>query len=287
MTANLLKNAILSEKIDWIAYSMRNNNQFDFPTYIDAHWKKIPPLRNYTNGEENKQGVKRFWNTENTHQGKLVILSGAASAILQDNQLDFLRMVNTRDLKPTRIDYALDITHSRIRPQTATKFLRLGEAVTHAQSAIVTKDEFRGGYTQYVGTKSSETYTRIYDKSKEQKADYPWVRFETVYQGDRAKASLQAYLQCGSTRPLIKRHIDFPGWSDFQTIMHSPVVKLRAQLRETNTRHWLLTQVAKSMAKELSRDEEHDLWFQFSAAVKRELMILEPKCDILDSVSKT
>lgn len=271
MSFSALKNAVLSEKIDWIAYSQAYKLEWDFPDYIDAHWKKVSPLRNYTNGEENKQGVRRYWNVENTHQGKYVVLGGAASATLQGFQLDFLRGVHTSGRKTTRIDFALDITHSKLKAQTANQRLKLGDVVTHAQSAIVDYDEFKGGFTQYVGKKSSETFTRIYDKSKEQHTDYSWTRIETVYQGARGAPALQAYLECESTRPLIKRHVDFPGWADFQTIMRGDLVELHVPPIETDTRHWLLTQVAKSMASELSRDEEHSFWFSFQEAVKEEL----------------
>lgn len=271
MSFSALKNAVLSEKIDWIAYSQAYKLEWGFPDYIDTHWKKISPLRNYTNGEENKQGVKRFWNVENVHQGRYVVLSGHASAMLGENQRQFLHGVHTSGKKMTRIDFALDITHSKLKAQTANKHLKAGDVITHAQSAIVDYDEFKGGFTQYVGKKSSETYTRIYDKSKEQKTDYSWVRIETVYQGARATPALQTYLQCESTRPLIKRHVDFPGWTDFQTVMQGDIVQLYVPPKETDTRHWLLTQVAKSVAGELFRDEDHQFWFVFQDAIKQEL----------------
>lgn len=274
MVATALKNAILSEKIDWIAYSQTNSFEWDFPDYIDSHWKKVYPLKNYTNGEENKQGLRRYWNTEIMSQGKHVVMSGTASGILQENLNGFLSWLMKSGRKPTRIDYSVDVTHSKLKAETANRYVKKREIITHAQSARVVTDEFKGGFTQYLGTKSSETYTRIYDKSKEQKTDYGWVRFETVYQGDRAKASVQAYLQCESTRPLIKAHVDFPRWEDFGRIMSGDTVKLFVPPKETNTRHWLLTQVAKSMAGELSRDEDHTLWFEFIEAIKIELVEL-------------
>jgi len=269
--------AILAEKIDWIAYSQSITINWDFPDYIDNHWKEIRPLQFYDHGEENKQGVKRYWCKEHPEQGRRVVLAGQSSAILQENQFDFLQWINTTDRKATRIDYALDITHSRLTPQTVRRHLLAGEAVTHAKSLLRTGELINEGDTQYVGRKSSETYTRIYDKAVEQKVTFPWLRVETVYQGDRAKPSLATYCQCKSTRPLIARHIDFPEWKDWIQIMSRNVVQFSVPPHETATRSWLLGQVAQAMAKELHRDEDHIFWFDFQQAVQNELDRLEEK----------
>jgi len=282
MPYTALKNAVLSEKIDWIAYSQAVTLEWDFPDYIDTHWKDVRPLRNYTHGQENKQGVRRYWNVERASQGRFVVLPGVASGILQEYQSNFLQWVSTTDRKATRIDYAIDITHSQFRPSAVRRHLLNGDARTHALSALRTGDIFTEGDTQYVGKKSSETYTRIYDKSVEQKTDFEWVRVETVYQGERANPSLQAYCECKSTRALIKRHVDFPNWRDWCAIMSGDVAQFTVPLKETATRAWLLGQVAQAMAKELIRDEEHSFWFEFQDRVKWELDRLEDNHNVIN-----
>ena len=278
MPRSCIKGAILAEKIDWIAYSHSIMIEWGFPDYIDNHWKKIRPLQFYDHGEENKQGVKRYWSEEHPKQGRRVILAGQSSAILQDNQFDFLKWINTTGRKATRIDYALDITHSKLTTQTVRRHLLNGEAVTHAKSLLRTGELISEGDTQYIGRKSSETYTRIYNKAAEQKTEFPWLRVETVYQGSRAKPSLETYCSCESTRPLIARHIDFPEWQDWLQIMSRNVVEFSMPPHETATRAWLLGQVAQAMAKELHRDEDHLFWFDFQQAVKDELDRLDEKC---------
>ncbi len=285
MTYTTLKGAILAEKVDWIAYSQAINLEWGFPDYIDQHWKIIKPIRFYAHGEENKQGVKRYWNTEQPQNGRHVVLAGQASGILQENQLNFLQWVNTTDRKATRIDYALDITHSKLTPKVVRRHLLAGEGVSHARSLLRTGELLAEGDTQYVGRKSSETYTRVYDKAAEQHTDFSWCRVETVYQGDRAKPSLASYCECQSTRPLISRHIDFPEWQDWRKIMSDSVVEFSSPQRETATRAWLLSQVAKAMAKELQRDEDHLFWFSFQEAVREELEELDRKA-IIDTMSK-
>ncbi len=276
------KTEILAEKIDWIAYTQKSSVDWQFPDYISDKWKRISPLRNYTNGEENQQGIKRFWNTITTSQGRQVLMDGQASGILGEKLDPFLLFLGSLDAKPTRLDFAVDITHSNFKPKGVVTHLRSGNVVTHAQSALQVHDEFKGGFTQYVGTKSSETFTRIYDKAVEQKTNYPWVRIETVYQGDRAEASLQAYLQCKSTRPLIKRHVDFPRWRAFQRVMLGDTVKLFVPPRITKTRAWLLSQVAKSVAREISMDENHEFWFEFRDKIAEELRDIDKKLVLVD-----
>jgi len=282
MTNTSLKNAVLSEKIDWIAYTQTQNFEWQFPAYIEDKWKDIAIPRFYTHAQENTQGVKRFWNIENAKQGRSVVLSGAASAILQDNQLDFLQWVNTSGRKATRIDYALDITHSKLTPALVGWHLLNGVAVTHASSRLRIGELGANADTQYIGKKTSETYTRVYDKGLEQKVDFAWLRVETIYQGERARPSLQEYCECQSTRPLIKAHIDFPKWRDWKIIMSGDVAKLDTPARETRTRAWLLSQVAKSVAREIAMDEDHTFWFTFRDRVAQELEQFERKSDIID-----
>ena len=282
MTYTCLKGAVLSEKIDWIAYSQAVTLEWDFPAYIDTHWKEIRPLPRYDHGQENKQGVKRFWSSETPSQGRFVVLAGRASAILRENQYDFLQWVSITGRKATRIDYALDITHSKLTPQVVRRHLLAGEAVTHALSKLRVGELGGDGDTQYVGRKSSETYTRIYDKAVEQSVDYSWCRVESVYQGDRAKPSLQSYCGCKSVRPLIRKHVDFPKWRDWQEIMSGDLVQFNMPQHETATRAWLLGQVAKAMARELARDEEHSFWFEFSDRVNTELQAIEGKGGTID-----
>jgi len=270
-----LHHAKIAEKIDYIAYSQAFHLEFDFPDYIDRHWKEIANIAHYNKAEENKQGVRRYWNTENPSQGKRVVLAGQASGVLLENQFNFLQWINSTPRKATRIDYAVDILHSKFTPNVVRRHLLAGEAVTHARSKLRNGELIEDGDTQYIGRKTSETYTKIYDKKAEMAADFSWTRIETTYQGARAHPSLRSYCECKSTKPLITRHIDFPQWSDWLQIMSRDVVEFSIPQRQTATRAWLLGQVAKAIAKELARDEDHLLWFDLQNAVKVELDRLE------------
>lgn len=274
MSTTALKNAVLSEKIDWTAYTQPYAMDWDFPPQIDNHWKDTKCLPHYNKAQENPQGVRRYWHTENLRQGRYVVLDGVSSGILRECQLDVLEWVNTGGRKATRIDFALDILHSDFHPRMVRRRLERGEAVTHAQSFLTMDDLSTRGFTQYVGRKQSETYTRIYDKAIEQGASYSWIRVETVYQGERARPALQAFCEGKSTRPLIRAHVDFPKWRDWQQLFTGSVVKLQTPQKETRTREWLLSTVSKSIAKELTMDDDHQFWFQMIEAIGKELALL-------------
>lgn len=277
-----LKTEVLAEKIDWLAYTLKNNEGWAFCEDIDQHWKKVSPLKNYTHGEENKQGVRRYWNTISSRQGHQVVCSGGVLTADGFPIDGMLISVGQSAAKCTRIDFCLDIAHSDFRPKACISHLRARDVVTHARKIPKYEDDWQGGFTQYVGTKASETYTRIYDKQAEQKTDYAWVRVETVYQGARAEPALSSYLQHKSTRRLILSHVDFPKWKAWRRVMSGNKAKLTYPPRKSATREWLLNQVAKSIAKELKQDDEHAFWFEFSDAVRNEYRELVGVEEIID-----
>ena len=271
----------IAEKIDWIAYSQKTNIQWGLPPFIEDKWKPIHPLPNYTHGEENNQGVKRFWNTVKTSQGKYVVLSGNAMTNIQEYQQQFMEFLAGWDCKPTRIDYCVDITgKSLFNPKACVTYLRKREVKTHAQQIPKYVDEWQGGFSQYIGKKGSETYTRIYDKKAEQHTDYSWSRIETVYQGERAEASLHAYLLSKSTVSLIRNHVDFPTWRQWNRVMQARKVKLLFNRKQSNTREWLLGTVATSIAKELLLDDDQQFLFDMIGRVREEYKRLTGDEDI-------
>src|SRR4051812_13365154 len=104
MIDNSQKTEVLREKIDWLAYTQKNSVDWQFPSFVSDKWKPISPLRNYTNGEENSQGVKRFWNTIRSDQGRLVVLGGSSLDMLGENRHEFVSFSGGLDNKITRVD---------------------------------------------------------------------------------------------------------------------------------------------------------------------------------------
>lgn len=277
-----LKTEILAEKIDWLAYTLKSNEGWAFCDEMDDHWKAVRPVQNYTHGEENKLGVRRYWNTITATQGRMVVCSGGVCTSSDFPMESTLRTLAESPAKVTRMDFCLDIVRSDFKPQACVTHLRLRQVKTHAREIPKLSDDWKGGFTQYVGKKTSETYTRIYDKAAEQKTDYPWVRVETVYQGDRAEPAFSSYLQHKSTRKLILAHVDFPKWKAWRRVMSGDKAKLTYAPRISNTRQWLLNQVAKSLAKEMAMDGKEAFLFDFIDKVRDEYRELVGVQEVID-----
>lgn len=214
-------------------------------------------------------------------QGRKVEWSGSTLNYTEEQLSHLFSFVAGMNNKVTRVDYCVDVFGQSFEPSGCVRHLRNRDVITHAKYIPRMQDDWSGGFTQYVGTKSSETYTRIYDKAAEQKIEGRWSRIETVYQGDRAEASLQAYLQHKSTRPLIRAHVEFTKWKAWKRIMAGDKAKLIITPKQTNTREWLLETVAKSIAKELLLDDDQAFWFEMIDRVKMEYRKLS-KDDTID-----
>jgi len=275
-----LKTEKLAEGIDWLSYSSKSTEEWGFPSYILDDWKPIHPLQNYTHGQKNKQGVLRFWNTTRDTQGRYVIFGGSVLPTFQEYQQEFLQWVSMKNVKPTRIDFCVDITHSNFNPKAVVSQLRERKVKTHAKAIPKYTDDWLQGFTQYVGLKTSETYTRIYDKKVEQKTDYPWIRIETVYQGQRAEAAFASYIQHKSASSLIKSHVDFPEWRAWNRVLRGRKCKLHYVAKESNTRAWLLSQVCKCIAGELLLDDDQRFLFQLMDRIREEYRVLSPDDEI-------
>lgn len=268
----------VSEKCDWVAFTVPFYKDLKWPDCIDQNWKEIRPIRNYNKGQENKQGVKLFWHTERPGQGKHIVVSGTALMNLGTNISTLLSHVSKEDYRITRLDLCVDVICSNLNPKNATYHLIKGQYKSHARSAPKWDDSLKAGYTQYVGKKTSETYFRMYDKASEMGTKYPWIRAEIVFQGDRGTSALNAYLRDGSVAGLIRSYVDFPQWKKWKAIMGAPKSRVETVKKATATREWLLHQVAKSLAKEMAMDDDQDFYLTFLQRTREEyLSIVEDR----------
>jgi hypothetical protein len=64
--------------------------------------------------------------------------------------------------------------------------------------------------------------------------------------------------------------------------MSGDIAKLVIPPRETRTRAWLLSQVAKSLAREIAMDEDHEFWFEFRERVAEEIAHLDKTNPVID-----
>jgi DNA relaxase NicK len=262
----------ISERCDWVAATLPFYKDLNWPDFIDLNWKEIRPIRNYNQGQENTQGVKLFWHDTRPSQGKHIIFSGSTLTRLEPHTYDLLKWIGGGGFRVSRIDLCVDVTHSNLNPRNATYHIKKGQCKTHAKSAPKWDDSMQSGYTQYIGKKTSETYIRIYDKQAEMGTDFRWIRAEIVFQGDRATPALNAYLLNQNVRGIIATFCKFPLWRKWSSVMLARVEELHVPPKQTQTRIWLMGQVAKALAKEMAMEDSHEFWLNFVQRVREEYL---------------
>jgi len=268
-----LEGETISEKCDWVAFTVPFYKDLTWPISIENTWKEIRPIRNYNKGQENIQGVRMYWHDTRPSQGKHVILSGSTLARLGDIE-GVLNWIDGGMFHVSRIDLCVDIFESNLNPRNATYHMKQGQIKTHARSAPRWDDSLQDGYTQYVGKKTSETFLRIYDKASEMGTDKRWIRAKIVYQGDRATPALHAYLLNNNVRGMVLSFADFPKWKKWNKVMQAEKVRISVPPKETNTRVWLMESVSKSIAKEMTLEDSHEFWLNFVQRVREEYLQL-------------
>ncbi len=161
-------------------------------------------------------------------QGVLVDLSGKACGALGDRLVPFMRWCAERG-KVRRLDLAIDDRRELVTYERLAEAIDSGALVTRARGVhwIIGKDAAtgeRGGWTLYVGSRSSERCVRIYDKRAERheragiEVGAPWIRVELEASGDYADALAREVLARGASVMIeqLNRHCRFtvPSVSD-------------------------------------------------------------------------
>jgi hypothetical protein len=161
-------------------------------------------------------------------QGVIVDLSGKACGALGDRLVPFMAWCSERG-KVRRLDLAIDDRRELVTYERLSEAIDSGALVTRARGVhwIVGKDAAtgeRGGWTLYIGSRSSERCVRIYDKRAERleragvEVGAPWIRVELEASGDYADALAREVLAGGGDVVIeqINRHMRFtvPSVSD-------------------------------------------------------------------------
>lgn len=267
----------VSQKCDWLAFTVQFYKDIKWPTFIETTWKKIPPVARFTDGRENAQGVRHYWNTNRPQMGKHFILSGSCITTIGENVEDLLRYVLAEDFSVTRLDLCVDVRHSNVNIKNATYHLSKGQYKSHARSDFTVSSALQRGYTQQIGTKNSAAFVRIYDKAAEMGLDGKWVRFEIVYGKRKAKKAIETYLRTKNIGAMVRAFIDFPKWRKFIALMGAEKQKVEYHKKPTNTRVWLMDIVTKSLAREMALDTDQAFYLDFLQRVREEYYELNRK----------
>src|SRR5574338_315610 len=202
-----------------------------------------------------KPGLRVMISPRNHEMGVHVQFAG--SALAGQSVMDRLAYALDAGGRVTRIDVAVDVAQAWNIPDLY-ELARDGSAKTRTKKfSLITSTE---GTTFYAGSRTSEKYLRIYDKAAQQKSARPWTRIELECKGDFASNIAKFLVVEGlpSVPSVIRGFFDLPTvpvWNDVMD-SHIEAVSLPRIERQSNTRGWLLEQVAPALAKYLENEPE-------------------------------
>lgn len=258
----------LRELVDWISFTVPTGTEKVWPDGLSEEAGITKSFNGYDTAKEYIDGRAELVSSTRPEMGIHCVMAGQTCSNLRDNIKDILNNVWKQRGHVTRFDIAFDDYTGRISPRTANELLRQGKAITRAKQTEFRSDPRNPGETQYFGRFSSEILVRIYDKDAEQKIYGFRTRIEVKYQSKRANKAAKTYLQGEDHRGLVLGVLTFKGWKEWDNSFKVEPIKVLAEKTSSKRITWLLTQCAKSMAKEiLDRGGDLEIMDKFYEAV--------------------
>lgn len=274
------------KNVDWISVTFPDETKADdvFP-FLD--WKYQGEGRHgYTRMERDPLTGATYQSNGRAEMGAHLTLPGGALSELRQGWSmtdgELLAYFARKQGKTSRLDLAINFHGAMLSPESMIREYRAGAIQSTARSWLYVYGGQDGidAMTFYLGNRQSERFLRAYDKNAEQKIVDPiaWTRLELELKGLRAKAAHNA---CGDhpVEAVINAQFDdFLTWSnrEYQTAIRGPTAPINELGRPvSNTERWLLTSVAKSLAKQSHLDPAFRL--KFNDTVDGEIDILRAK----------
>lgn len=265
--------------VDWINYTAlhlgtRVLTEIAYPMNT-PEWINAIPARGYTSGLQNRNGVRLSWHTKRNDMGAHVQYSGQTLNKYYEQGITARTIALRHEVEGdrcSRIDLAIDCHNSALNIGKLASDVKSGngEFSSKVYSHIVSQD---GGETLYLGSRTSELFLRIYNKSAEQAISGDWVRIELECKGSRAHdighrlayESEQGMVTL--TRGLIKHQAAFDDTIWAQIVGELAISIAKAHVREPDRKGWLLGLVAPAMGKYLAETGDDAIIEQFLAIV--------------------
>jgi len=231
------------------------------------------PRYGYTAGWVNAYGAHIMRNMNRPDMGVHVSYSAATLNKYREagvDALEILRWHVDRFAVVTRLDLAFDMRNSQLSIDSLKAELTGGEATMTAKTwnHIQGSD---GGQTLYIGSRSSETFLRIYDKGIESKQGGDWVRVEIELKGSKSEYAAHTMV----TEPKVSAYRWAQSWLKGYVSFKHPVMTAlcnepgirmeKANKPDKDTERWLLEQVAPAMARYMAKTSDYNLLVRFMA----------------------
>jgi hypothetical protein len=242
----------IQERIDWVSFTVPIDTERVWPDGLDTVSTTTKSFNGYDTAKEYVDGRIELNSSTRPEMGIHCVLSGSTCAALAEDLADILELCWLNSGQCTRFDLALDDTMGRIHPRDATNYIGKGEVICRAKEYPISSSAQGGGYTQYFGKMASEVHVCLYEKSAEQKICGFTVRCEIRFKHKRADKAAREYLQSQDCRGLILGFVRFPTWAAWNEVFATAPIKVLSQALGSRRVIWLLGQVSKSIALEIS-----------------------------------
>lgn len=240
------------ERIDWISFTLKIDSERVWPNGLDTVRTTTKSFNGYDTAEEYADGRIQLTSSARPEMGIHCVLSGSTCAILQAELPEILENCWMQGGRVTRFDLALDDLKGRVNALDSREYIKRGEIICRAREYPPAGDIRGGGQSQYCGKMASECHVVIYDKDSEQGISGFRTRIEIRFKGRKADKAAKTYLQSQDCRGLILGFVQFPKWQEWNEVFSTKPIKVNSEPTRSRRILWLLGQVSKSIALEIS-----------------------------------
>lgn len=240
------------ERIDWISLTLKIDAERVWPNGLDTTKTTTKSFNGYDTANEYADGRIELTSSTRPEMGIHCVLSGSTCGNLCDKLPEILENCWMQGGKITRFDLALDDLMGRVNPIDAREYIRNGEIECRAREYPPAGDIRGGGQSQYCGKMASEVHLVIYDKDAEQGISGFCTRIEIRFKGRKADKAAKTYLRSNDCRGLILGFVNFPTWQEWNEVFATEPIKVKSEKMASRRVQWLLGQVSKSIALEIS-----------------------------------
>jgi hypothetical protein len=243
---------LTQERIDWISYTLKIDAERVWPNGLDTVSTTTKSFNGYDTAKEYADGRIELTSTTRPEMGVHCVLAGQTCNNLRDDLASILENCWMQGGKVTRFDLALDDLKGRVNAIDSRKYIKSGEIVCRAREYPPAGDIRGGGQSQYCGKMASECHVCIYDKDAEQGVSGFRTRIEIRFKGRKSDKAAREYLHSNDCRGLILGFVQFPTWPEWKEVFATQPIKVLAEKVASRRVQWLLGQVCKSIALEIS-----------------------------------
>lgn len=172
-------------------------------------------------------GARLLFDAPGEREDFHIVLPGKACSMISEDQMrSLMRFCLGRNGKATRIDTKIDDYSRLATPELFRQSLERGDAVTHAEKALVVHEFDVGspvstGDTVYLGSPRSRQKLRVYDKNLESEGDLDCIRWELEVRKEAAITMLAQLVDGDWAAVMTSRLVAFVDFRDSATAVNS------------------------------------------------------------------